>query len=564
MKNFFIFLALLLPMIAGAESYTIDFSTNVFNLSATNPGVGNGSKTCSYDGKTFTIKSTNYAYWYNKSCLMIGKSNSYLELPAFDFKATSIEITGSNNSSISKTKMNIYVGDKAISAETIGLQNKTNTYQIPEEYQSDGTLYRIQITSDNYAQITKIVVNGYAPAVAKPAFDVAAGTILPGTEVAISCPTEGASIFYTTDGTTPTAESASYSSPVAIHDDCTLQAIAVLGADVSSVCEASYTVLKGAVDALSLSAFGIAGGSAEFAECSASINGTKYSAFLAGGNDAMQIRFMYNDSGIVTFETNSHARKIIVKWNANTPDDYELIVYGKDTAYSSPSDLYFTAPQGDKIGTVTCGKSDALDIEGDYQYIGFRPNNIYSNYLYIDEILVVWDETEMPEPEFEAPESLFIWGTLGDGNPVEMTADGSGEYKADNIEVIADDAGRAHVWFGSDLIESDGIRWFGASEAIPSRAAAQPATLCEGSNAPIELTDGQGKYNFIVTLAGDKMEANIEKADDGTTGVENVNADSLTPARYFDLQGNEIAAPASGKIHIVLKNGRATKAVGKY
>lgn len=79
--------------------------------------------------------------------------------------------------------------------------------------------------------------------VASPTFSVASGAVPEGTEVAISCATEGATIYYTVDGTTPTAASAVYSTPIVINQALTLQALAVKeGMDDSNVATAEYTI----------------------------------------------------------------------------------------------------------------------------------------------------------------------------------------------------------------------------------------------------------------------------------------------------------------------------------
>ena len=80
--------------------------------------------------------------------------------------------------------------------------------------------------------------------VATPAFSVASGAVNSGTEVTITCGTEGAKIYYTTDGTEPTAESTEYKAAISVTSAVTLKAIAVKdGMNDSAVASASYTII---------------------------------------------------------------------------------------------------------------------------------------------------------------------------------------------------------------------------------------------------------------------------------------------------------------------------------
>ena len=80
--------------------------------------------------------------------------------------------------------------------------------------------------------------------VATPAFSVASGAVVSGTSVTITCSTEGAKIYYTTDGTKPTAESTEYTSAISVTAAVTLKAIAVKsGMNDSAVASASYLVI---------------------------------------------------------------------------------------------------------------------------------------------------------------------------------------------------------------------------------------------------------------------------------------------------------------------------------
>jgi lysophospholipase L1-like esterase len=80
-------------------------------------------------------------------------------------------------------------------------------------------------------------------AVATPTFSPAAGTYYGTQSVAISCATSGATIHYTTDGSTPTTSSAVYSGAISVAASQTIKALAVKsGLTNSSVGAAAYTI----------------------------------------------------------------------------------------------------------------------------------------------------------------------------------------------------------------------------------------------------------------------------------------------------------------------------------
>lgn len=81
--------------------------------------------------------------------------------------------------------------------------------------------------------------------VATVATSVSATSVKAGTEITLTTTTEGATIYYTVDGTEPTAESTVYSTPIAINADTTIKAFAAAqDLENSDVATFSYSVLQ--------------------------------------------------------------------------------------------------------------------------------------------------------------------------------------------------------------------------------------------------------------------------------------------------------------------------------
>lgn len=91
------------------------------------------------------------------------------------------------------------------------------------------------------------VERGYTGIATQPTFSPSGGTYTSAQSVTISTTTSGATIYYTTDGSTPTTGSTQYSSPVMISSTETLKAIAILPGNVpSTIGGASYVIQGGA------------------------------------------------------------------------------------------------------------------------------------------------------------------------------------------------------------------------------------------------------------------------------------------------------------------------------
>jgi hypothetical protein len=103
------------------------------------------------------------------------------------------------------------------------------------------------ISNTDYNFFMDLFVYGgsVTPTVATPVFSVASGTYYAAFEVEITCATEGATIYYTTDGSDPTAESEVYEEPIYVDSDITIKAIAMMeGYENSGIATASYIVMS--------------------------------------------------------------------------------------------------------------------------------------------------------------------------------------------------------------------------------------------------------------------------------------------------------------------------------
>lgn len=118
------------------------------------------------------------------------------------------------------------------------------TYTDPITINSTTTVKAIGVKED-YAD-SAVATGNYTvnvPTVAKPVISPAAGEVDSGTEVTITCATDGAEIHYTVDGSNPTSSSPVYSTPIEITAATTVKAIGIKTdmAD-SAVASASYTI----------------------------------------------------------------------------------------------------------------------------------------------------------------------------------------------------------------------------------------------------------------------------------------------------------------------------------
>lgn len=145
---------------------TLDFTSNdAWKLPTKN---AKEKKTFTNGTYTITLEAASNGYKFNSyngsGCLLLGKKDATLTLPAFDFDVERIDIVGTSSAS-AKTTQNIFVDGNTVSTETTSAQG-THEYKIADASQKAGTIYTLKVTNANNTQVSKIMIwkKGTAPA----------------------------------------------------------------------------------------------------------------------------------------------------------------------------------------------------------------------------------------------------------------------------------------------------------------------------------------------------------------------------------------------------------------
>ena len=408
MKKFLlsIFALMLAVFSVQAQDVVLDFTTNGWGF----PEAKKTAKATFTNNEGYSISleaPTAYAWYPNGNYLLLGKSGAVLTLPVFNFAVSKIEIIGRSGAS-SSVKEGLYAGDTRLTQFTGA--TSTHTFEIPEANQAAGTVYSIKVESNHNAQITKINIYKAAAGgeevvetVATPIITPESTTFNEGESVFVSITTEtpDAEIYYTLDGTDPSAENGElYENEIEITETTTIKAIAVKeGWNNSKVVEAKYTktvvIEGGVVDVLNCALTGAEGTTYSSWSDKTSNSSAVYAGNSAGSNESIQLRSKNSNSGIVTTQSGGKVKKITIDWNSNTDATRELWVYGKNTAYTTPTELYDASTDGDKLAVIVCGTTEFV-IEGDYEYIGLRSG---SGAMYLNSIEITWVTEEVEETE---------------------------------------------------------------------------------------------------------------------------------------------------------------------
>lgn len=202
--------------------------------------------------------------------------------------------------------------------------------------------------------------------------------------------------------------------------------LATLSVDMSKGEKVEVETAISVIDTLTRATTGVTGTSYSSWSGKKGDSGAVYAGQSAGDKTSIQLRSNNSNSGIITTASGGNVRKISVSWNSGTSDGRTLDIYGSNTAYTSPTNLYKSAEQGTKLGSIKKGTSTELVIEGDYAYIGMRSN---SGAMYISEIKIEWqsgggsgENVEIVIPSFDLDKRQLSYDVEGGSEVINVEA----------------------------------------------------------------------------------------------------------------------------------------------
>ncbi|SCW43773.1 hypothetical protein SAMN02910456_01132 [Ruminococcaceae bacterium YRB3002] len=122
-------------------------------------------------------------------------------------------------------------------------------------------------------------------------------------------------------------------------------------------------------------------------------SGAVYYGNTCKTGEAIQMNSRDEFSGIVTTVSGGKVKKITVEWKEDDQnEDHVLDIYGKNSSYLSPADLYSddVETSGIVIGSVAYNSQTECSISGNFTDIGLRSEN---GPLLITSITVTWEQT---------------------------------------------------------------------------------------------------------------------------------------------------------------------------
>jgi len=287
------------------QSISISDATAGASIYYTTDGTTPSKSSTAYTGAiavsaTETIKAIAVATGFSRS--LVAQANYKINLPAATpmFSPGAGSYGGPQNVSISDAT------DGAVIHYTTdgSLPGTASTvYAAPITISSTETLKAIAIATGGSRSLVASGLYQIVLAVtAAPVFSPPAGTYDTAQDATIADVTPGATIFYTTDGTTPTIDSTQYTDAILVSSTDTLKAVAIApGCTQSQTAAATYLIMPQSIAETVLYSFsGGAAGKTPIGSLVQGIDGNFAGTSYQGGTNAVGTVFSITPAGMET------------------------------------------------------------------------------------------------------------------------------------------------------------------------------------------------------------------------------------------------------------------------
>ena len=358
-------------------------------------------ETATSDANNYLPPLQNTTRFYKNSVLTFApitgyKIESIIATAATEGYATKfVESSWTNATAVaSSTTVTITPSDKITSlsatiSDTVGLSTVVVNYNTKSTLSSiaiSGSLTNTQYKVGNNWDPTGLIVTAtYADSSTSDVTSYVTWSFNPATATSTDVTSVVATASYTEGGVTKTAESTALTVSVTANTGST----DIITIDDTVTSGTSYSTTTG-----------IAGETAVYTSHNAH-------ATEANGN-GLQYRSNDNTSGIVSTTSGGLIKSVTLTYPEGKTG--QMDVYGKNTAYSGPSDLYSDSTKGTLLGSVS--STGTVTVSGDYAYVGVRSNN---GARYLTSIEFEWavEDPTAPKVTIEQSNSEQVAGNTG-------------------------------------------------------------------------------------------------------------------------------------------------------
>ena len=502
---------------------------------------------------------------------------------------TTIEKIYVQTISNSKGNFTAKVGETAVGTVTGSGSGATNPITWEGSVSDAMTLNATKQVRFSYITVTYTV--GEAPAVSKPVISPNGGYVKTGDKIAIECATDGAEIYYTLDGDTPDKSSDKYTGEIIVNEtaDFTLTAVAYKGEDVSATASANFKVMP-VLSALNEIMEQAKGAQVVIdTEVVVTYKNGAYNYIYDANGYCFGLIYGYNFAPAV-------GDKIAAGWTATVDNFKGLWQFASPegcTVTESNVELPEPMPtNGYMLGYTSAAMQCQLmtlqevtfeeatpvsntaftgTLENEDEPEGFVTANFYNQF-----------KIESVEPGIYNVTAYVSVRQNSDSDPVQIQFFPIAYEPVEPVEFSLYIAGEFNNWDydNAPKMEFDGVetytytaefngeKAFAISEALGEdfkwmTYMTEDGTVKVGETTTLDYDyDGIGKITF--EGANGEYKITVVKGDEGmtlnvtsTSGIADIEA-ADTEARYFNLQGVEVANPATG-VYIRVAGGKATK-----